>query len=137
MTTTPHGPPPWGVYKERITTKYLQQFCVILGFSLLGELAHKLIPFPIPASIWGMAALFLALALKLVKVEQIKETGGFLTAILSVLFVAPAVNLLDCWGQIAPHLGAIGVVIVVSLLVTFGVSGLVTQALLKRGGQDG
>ena len=117
--------------------KYLQQFCVILGFSLLGEVAHLLIPFPIPASIWGMAALFLALSLKLVKVEQVQETGGFLTTIMSVMFVAPAVNLLDCWQQIAPQMVGILTVIFVSLVVTFGVSGMVTQFLMKGGDRRG
>ena len=112
--------------------KYLQQFCWILGFSLLGEALHALIPFPIPAAIWGMAALFLALACRLIRVEQLRETGTFLTTILSVMFVAPAVALLDCWKEISPYLGQIAAVILISLLLTFGVSGLVTQAILER-----
>ena len=76
-----------------MTMKTLRSFCVILGFSFLGEALHALLPFPIPASIYGLLALFLALLTGLVKLEQIKETGSFLAGILSLLFVSPVVNL--------------------------------------------
>ena len=42
--------------------KYLRQFGLILLFSFLGEALRALIPLPVPASIYGMALLFLALA---------------------------------------------------------------------------
>ena len=52
--------------------KYLNQFLIILGFSLLGEVLQRIVPLPIPASVYGIALLFLVLCLKLVKVEQVK-----------------------------------------------------------------
>lgn len=98
---------------------------------------HSLIPLPIPASIYGMILLFLALGLKLVKLEQVKETGQYLVSIMSVLFVCPAVGLLSCWELLRDHLAAIAVITVVSFLLTFAVSGWVTQLLGKEEGQDG
>lgn len=112
--------------------KYIRQFCIILGFSLLGEVLHRLIPFSIPASIYGLVFLFLALLTGLLKLEKIKETGGFLTSMLSLLFVSPVVNLLDCWDRVASNLVPILLIVVVSTLLTFGISGSVAQALLKR-----
>ena len=112
--------------------KYIRQFCIILGFSLLGEALHRLFPFSIPASIYGLVFLFLALLTGLLKLEQIKETGGFLTGMLSLLFVSPVVNLLDCWDRVASNLVPILLIVLVSTLLTFGVSGGVTQAFLKR-----
>ena len=53
--------------------KYLSQFLIILGFTFLGEALQRLIPLPIPASIYGLALLFLALCLKIVKLEQVAE----------------------------------------------------------------
>ena len=50
--------------------KYLTQFLIIMGFTLAGEALQRLIPLPIPASVYGLALLFLALCLKLVKVEM-------------------------------------------------------------------
>jgi competence ComEA-like helix-hairpin-helix protein len=41
--------------------KYLSQFLYILLFSLLGELLEAVIPLPIPAAIYGLLLLLLAL----------------------------------------------------------------------------
>lgn len=116
--------------------KYLRQMAVILGFSFLGELMHSLLPFPVPASIYGMVLLFGALLGKLVKLEQVAETGKYLVAIMSVLFVCPAVGLLSCWEQIRANLIPVLVILAVSLVLTFAVSGLVTQKLMKGEKQD-
>lgn len=115
--------------------KYVRQMAVILGFSFLGELCRFLIPLPIPASIYGMVLLFAALALKLVPGEWVKDTGGFLVAILPLLFVTSAVGLLGCIGVVAENAAALVVIILVSTVVTFGVAGIVTQLLMKTKGE--
>lgn len=115
--------------------KYLKQFCIIMGFSFAGEICHVLIPWPIPASIYGMLLLLAALMLKVVRVEDVEETGEFLVSMLPVLFVAPTVKLLDYWQLIAPKLWQIAAIVVISTLVVFAVSGWVTQALQKK--EDG
>ena len=115
--------------------KYLKQICLILLFSLLGELCRFLIPFPIPASIYGMVLLFGALSLKIIKVEQVKESGSFLTSILPVLFVAPTVNLLDCWEQLQSALIPLALITLISTVLVFGVSGVITQWIMNRGGK--
>jgi holin-like protein len=80
--------------------KYLNQFLIILGFTLLGEVLQRIVPLPIPASVYGIVFPFLSLCFGLVKLEQVKEAGGFLTSILPVLLVAPAVGILENWGLI-------------------------------------
>ena len=112
--------------------KYLTQFLIIMGFTLAGEALQRLIPLPIPASVYGLALLFLALCLKLVKVEQVKETGSFLTSLLPLLFVSPAVGIVEDWGLIRNDLPAILLLIGATTVLTFGVSGRVAQALLKK-----
>ena len=62
--------------------KYLFQFLRILVFCLLGELLHFYVPLPIPASIYGLVLLLLALKAGIVKLNQVKETANFLTGIL-------------------------------------------------------
>lgn len=116
--------------------KYVRQMLVILGFSVAGELLHTWIPLPIPASIYGMVLLFGALALKAVPFSWVRDTGSFLVTILPLLFIAPVVGLLSCWEEIRRDVAAIGVIILVSTLVTFAVSGLVTGLLAKRGGGE-
>lgn len=114
--------------------KYLSQFCIILGFTLVGEALQRLIPLPIPASVYGLVLLFLALCLKLVKLEQIREAGGFLTSLLPLLFVSPTVGIVDCWGMIRSDIVTILLLLVASTALTFGISGVVTQALNRKDG---
>ena len=113
---------------------YLSQFLIILGFTFTGEALQRIIPLPIPASVYGLALLFLALCLKLVKVDQVKQTGAFLTSILPILFVSPAVNIVDDWGLIRNDLLPIVLIMMGSTLLTFGISGRMAQWLLKKGG---
>ena len=84
--------------------KYLSQFCIILGFTLAGEALQRLLPLPIPASVWGLALLFAALCLGVVKLEQVKEVSAFLISIMALLFVSPAVGIAENWALIQPQL---------------------------------
>ena len=113
--------------------KYLNQFLIILGFTLLGEALQRLIPLPIPASVYGIALLFLALCGKVIRLEQVKEVGGFLSSILPVLFVAPAVGILENWALIKDALVPMILLILASTILTFGISGRITQAIMKKG----
>ena len=115
--------------------KYLTQFLIIMAFTLLGEALQRLIPLPIPASVYGLLLLFAALCFKLVKLEQVKDTGSFLTSILPILFVSPAVGIVEDWALIREDLLAILILLVASTVLTFGISGRIAQAILKKGGE--
>lgn len=114
--------------------KYLSQSLIIMGFTLAGEALQRLIPVAIPGSVWGLALLFFALCLKIVKVEQVKEVGGFLSSLLPVLFVGPTVGIVEHWALIKPQLLSIVLLLVASTILTFGISGGVTQLLSRKGG---
>lgn len=120
--------------------KFLKQLCLVMLFSFLGELCRYLIPYPIPASIYGMVLMAAALGLKLLRPEDVRDVGSFLTSFLPVLFVAPLVNLMDCWGQLKENLVGILAIVLVSTVIVFGVSGIVTQMLVnaknRKGGSD-
>lgn len=112
--------------------KYLSQFCIILGFTLTGEALQRLLPLSIPASVYGLVLLFLALCTGIVKVSQVKETGAFLTSILPLLFVAPTVGIVEHWGLIRPNLLPIALLLLGSTVLTFAISGLTTKALSRK-----
>lgn len=112
--------------------KYLTQLFYILIFTGLGELLEHLIPLPIPAAIYGLVLMLIALCTGLLKPEKIADTARWLITIMPFLFVAPAVNILKYWGIVQSELVAICVVMVVSTIVVFAVSGLVTKLLLKK-----
>lgn len=112
--------------------KYLTQFLRILAFTLAGELLQRLVPLPIPASVYGLVLLFGALNTGLVKLEQVKDAGGFLISILPILFVSPAVGILDNWEAIRGALIPILVLTLLSTVLTFGIAGRATQAMMGK-----
>ena len=67
--------------KECSVTKYIFQFARILAFCFLGEILHAVLPLPVPASVYGLVLLLMALNFKLVKLEDVKEVGTYLTGI--------------------------------------------------------
>ena len=112
--------------------KYIPQFFYILLFSLLGELLQAVIPLPIPAAIYGLVLLTVALTTGLLKEKQVANAADFLISVMPVLFVAPAVKILQYWGLIAPNIAAIGITTVASTFLVFAISGLVTKWLHKE-----
>ena len=114
--------------------KYLSQFCIIMGFTLAGEVLQRVLPLPVPASVWGLALLFLAMCIGIVKPEQVKDTAGFLISIMPLLFVSPAVGIAESWDLISRRLLPIFLLLAASTFLVFGISGCLTQILLKKGG---
>lgn len=112
--------------------EYLKQSVIIFGFTLLGEALSRLIPLPIPAAVYGLVLLFLALCVKLVRVDQISKVGHFLLTILPILFVSPAVNLLESWGIVAPHIIPFLLLVLSSTVLVFAIAGLVAQAFCGK-----
>lgn len=118
-------------------SEYLKQSALIFGFSLLGEALNRLIPLPIPAAVYGLVLLFTALCLKIVKVEQISKVSDFLLTILPILFVSPAVNLLESWNILAPQVIPIALLVMSSTILVFIVAGLVSQLFCRKEKSDG
>lgn len=114
--------------------KYLSQFLIIMGFTFAGEALQRLLPVSVPASVYGLVLLFLALCTGIVKVQQVRETGSFLTSILPVLFVSPTVGIVEHWHLIRPQLLSILLLLLASTMITFGVSGGITQRLMRKDG---
>ena len=114
--------------------KYINQFLIIFGFTLAGSALQFLIPLPIPASVYGLVLLFLALCLKVVKVEQVKATATFLISILPVLFVSHVAGIVQHWSAIRPQIWGICLMILSTTAITFGVSGRLAQWLRRKGG---
>ena len=116
--------------------KYLSQFLIIMGFTLAGEALQQLLPLPIPASVYGLALLFIALCAGIVKIPQVKTTGNFLSSLLPLLFVSPTVGIVENWDLIRPQLMPIALLLAASTVLTFGLSGGIAQKLMRRKGGD-
>lgn len=112
--------------------KYVKQFLIILFISFMGEVLKYLLPFPIPASIYGLAILFLALQFKVLKLEAIQETAKFLIDIMPLMFIPAGVGLLESWGDLGKILIPVTVIMVISTVLVMAVAGRVTQFFMKK-----
>ena len=111
--------------------RYLFQFLRILVFCFLGEVLRGLLPLPVPASIYGLALLLAALKMRLIRLDQVKETAGFLIALFPVLFLPGAVGIMELGALLADlWLPALLAVTLVTALV-MGAAGRVTQAVAR------
>lgn len=113
--------------------KYVIQFLIIAAFAFVGELLHGFIPLPIPASIYGIVLLFIALELKWVKVSDIREVSSFLIAVMPIMFIPAAAGLMESWGAVKSSVWEYAIITIVSTFVVMGVSGAVTQFVIRRG----
>lgn len=126
-------------FRERGPVKLVRQFLVIATISFLGEGLRALIPFPIPASVYGLILMFAALCLGIVKPHQVRDAARFLIEIMPVMFIPAAVGILESWDALKPVLLPVGVITVVSTIVVMAVTGHATQSVIllsrKRAGK--
>ena len=113
--------------KGGILTNYLFQFARILAFCFLGEICHAVLPLPIPASIYGLLLLLAALRFGIVKLEQVKEVGLFLTGIFPLLFVPAAAGVMELGSQLIDLLLPAVLAIVPITALVMAVTGMVAQ----------
>ena len=112
--------------------KLFKQFIIIIALSFIGELLHALIPFPIPASIYGILLLFMLLERKVLRLDDVNEVSSFLIFIMPLLFVPAAVGLIDAWDELRASLTAYVTIIVAVTLIVMVATGLITQWFLRH-----
>ena len=117
--------------------KFVFQFARIMGFCLAGELLHAVLPLPIPAGIYGLVLLAAALLTGVVKVEQVKQAGDFLTAVFPLLFVPLLAGVMEVWDQIVSNLLPIVIVLIPVTWAVMAVAGRVTQMIMDRRARNG
>ena len=112
--------------------KYIRQFLIILLVTFLGEVCRYLLPLPVPASIYGLLLLLAALVTGVVKLEQVKDVSFFLIEIMPLMFIPASVGLLESWGALNGILAEVLIITAVSTFLVMGISGLVTQIIIRR-----
>ncbi|MBE5835857.1 MAG: CidA/LrgA family protein [Butyrivibrio sp.] len=111
--------------------KYLKQLLIILTISFIGEILAYFIPFPIPASIYGIIILFVCLNLGIIKLSQVNETGKFLIEIMPIMFIPAAVGIIENWETMHDSILKYIILLIVSTIVVMVCSGIVTQFVIK------
>lgn len=91
-----------------------------------------MLPLPVPASVYGLILLLLALKFGLVKLEQVKEVGTYLTGIFPLLFVPAAAGVMELWAEMGDMLLPILIAIIPVTVLVMASAGKTTQALTSR-----
>lgn len=111
---------------------YLKEFTILCVCLFLGVVTRTIINFPIPEAVYGMIYLFLALQLKILKVEDVKKTCDGILHNLALLFVPVGVGIMASYDVIKGKILILLVIIVVCTILTMIFTGLVVQALQRR-----
>ena len=91
-----------------------------------------MLPLPVPASVYGLVLLLAALTTGVVKLEQVKETGAYLTGIVPLLFVPAAAGIMELWAEMGQLLLPILIAILPVTVLVMVAAGRTTQALTAR-----
>ena len=118
--------------RKRGKMKYLNQLLIILAISFAGEVLKYFLPFPIPASIYGMVILFIGLLTGWIRLESVKETGKFLIEIMPVMFIPAGVGLMASWGTLKPVLVPVSIITVAVLVIVMAVTGKISEWMIRR-----
>lgn len=110
---------------------YLTQFTIILGISFVAEILAALIPVKIPASIYGLVIMLLALIFKLIKVAQIRETVSFFMQIMPMIFIPAGAAIIIAGDKLRESFFAIVAITAISTVAVIAASGSVTQIFYK------
>ena len=112
--------------------KLYVQLMIIFMISLVGEGISSVFHMPVPGSIIGLVLLFLALQFKLLRLRHISMVGNFLLANMTILFLPPAVGIMDKFQVIAPYLLPIILIVLGAIVLNVCVIAVVVQLIKTR-----
>ena len=112
--------------------KLYVQLMIIFMISLVGEGISSVFHLPVPGSIIGLVLLFLALQFKLLRLRHISMVGNFLLANMTILFLPPAVGIMDKFQVIAHYLLPIILIILGAIVLNVCVIAVVVQLIKTR-----
>ncbi len=115
--------------------RYVKQFGIILLVTFLGEILKIIIPLQIPASIYGLILMLLALKFKIIPLASVREAGKFMIEIMPMMFIPAAVGVLEAWSRLKAIWFPLAVITVISTVAVMAVAGRVTQFVIhgKKG----
>lgn len=117
--------------------KYIKQILIIFIVSFAAEMIKKYLPFPIPASIYGIGIMFLCLLTGIIKEEQISDVADYMISVMPIFFIEPSIKLMNSFDIVKGSVIKIFVVAIVSTFVANLVTGFVCNMLMKGKYGDG
>ena len=121
--------------------KYMKQIGVISTIAFVAELLYYVVPLPIPASVYGMAILFLLLCLGIIKMEMVEDVADWILSVMPIFFIAPTVGLIKAFEDIKGQVIPLVIISITSTVVVTAVTGVIAQGIIrlrgeKKGGKE-
>ncbi len=111
--------------------RYIRQFGIIMIVTFLGELIKYFVDLPIPASIYGLCLMLLLLITKVIKIDNVKDTGLFLIEIMTITLIPATVGLIVSWNELKEMLVPMLVISILTTILVMVVSGYVVQFVIN------
>lgn len=111
--------------------KYMMQIGIIATISFIAELLHFFLPFPIPASVYGMVILFVLLCLKVIKLPQVENVADWMLSVMPIFFIAPSVGLINSFDSIKGQVIPLVFICFISTVIVTALTGLVAQGIIR------
>ena len=111
--------------------RLIKQFTILVTVCFIGEILHRLIPLPVPASIYGLVLMFAALQTKIMPLDAVEEISDGLLGIMPLLFIPSTVGLILAWPILKIHWLQFTVIGVGSTIAVFFASGHITQLVIR------
>ena len=112
--------------------RFFRAFAIVLAAAFLGEGLRALLPLPIPAGVYGMLLLLIALMTGFVKAEKVKPASNLLLEIMPMLFIPAMAALPDVWPRLQPVLWPVAVITVAVTFLVMGAAGLTAQRVIQK-----
>ena len=108
--------------------KLYVQLMILFVISLIGEGISSFFHLPIPGSIIGLIILFIALQFKWLRTRHV----NILLANMTILFLPPAVGIMEKFDVIAPYLLPIVLIVFFAAVINIILIALVVQFIKRR-----
>lgn len=112
--------------------KYVKEVLWIIAFTFVGEVLNALLPLPVPAGVYGLFLMLIALLAGVIKVSDVEGAGNFLLDTMTMMFLPAAVGIMAAADVLLPVLGQYIVIIVVSTVLVMAATGRMAEFILKR-----
>ncbi len=123
-----------GVFYMKIGTIIIQILLIHI-FLLLAIGLKQLLSIPLPASMIGLVLLFLALVLKIIKLEWVEQGANWLMAELLLFFVPSAVGIVN-YNEIASWQGVEMVFIIgISTFIVMSLTAFIADWIVTKKGE--
>ena len=116
--------------------KFVKQLLIILSISFIAEIMEYFIPLPVAASIYGLILMLIGLVTGLIPLKEVEDAADFLVEIMPIMFIPATVGIMTSIEALKQMLVPLCVISIVSTVLVFGVTGRVTQSIIRRNGKS-